>query len=259
MEEFLFFWGGPFSNFYPAKFSIDGISYFCTEQFFMSKKALFFNDYEINEKIMNINDDPKAVKRLGRQVNNFKADEWNKVSRIYMRQGNIAKYTQNEDLRKKLIDTGNKTLVEANPYDKIWSIGLSESDPRALDKSKWLGLNWLGKTLMKVRNYLNNNYLFVPYDIAFDMHLLDFSECCFAYYNENKEIIQGSNDYALSAPMYSQFVVWLENKYNKHFSQIYYNDGITPSRWVYNLDGYYLGSDKDKAIIYVIDKIKNGK
>jgi len=66
--------------------------------------------------------------------------------------GAFLKFSQNEDLKKKLLNTGNKTLVEASKWDKIWEIGISKKD--ALAGKKWKGMNLLGKTLMNVRNNL---------------------------------------------------------------------------------------------------------
>lgn len=51
---------------------------------------------------------------------------------------------------------GNKILVEASPYDKIWGIGLAVTDPRAADQDKWQGQNLLGKALMRVRDTLRS-------------------------------------------------------------------------------------------------------
>lgn len=42
----------------------------------------------------------------------------------------------------------------ASPYDKIWGIGLSESDPRAQNPQQWQGENWLGQVLETVRKSL---------------------------------------------------------------------------------------------------------
>jgi ribA/ribD-fused uncharacterized protein len=39
--------------------------------------------------------------------------------------GNVLKFQQNDDLKKRLIHTSPKLLVEANPHDCIWGIGLS--------------------------------------------------------------------------------------------------------------------------------------
>ena len=54
-----------------------------------------------------------------------------------------AKFEQNEDLRKRLINTGDEELIEGNTWgDKIWG------------KVKGEGQNNLGKILMRVRKEL---------------------------------------------------------------------------------------------------------
>ena len=44
-----------------------------------------------------------------------------------------------------------KSAVEASPTDKIWGTGLSQDGPKAGDRSKWRGINWLGEILTEVR------------------------------------------------------------------------------------------------------------
>ena len=75
-ENMVWFWQGPFSNFYPCEFSENGINYNCSEQFFMAKKALLFNDNEMYQKIMRTNK-PKLQKLYGRKVRNFDERIWN--------------------------------------------------------------------------------------------------------------------------------------------------------------------------------------
>lgn len=155
-KNFVFFWGHekdqkPFSNWYPCKFTIDGIEFNCTEQHMMYHKALTFGDHEIAEQILK-SDSPSKQKKLGRKVDGFDADVWAARAKEIVYNGNKAKYTQTPDLMKDLLETHQKELVEASPYDAIWGIGMTENDPSALDKSKWMGTNWLGEVLTKLRN-----------------------------------------------------------------------------------------------------------
>lgn len=71
-----------------------------------------------------------------------------------MHAGNHAKFTQNPELRELLLATRGSVLVEASPYDRIWGIGLSASDPRARDARQWEGQNLLGKILTALRDEL---------------------------------------------------------------------------------------------------------
>ena len=64
---------------------------------------------------------------------------------------NRAKYEQNPDLKKKLMDTGNAILAEASPKDKIWGIGLDATAAANTDPSEWPGQDLLGKALMELR------------------------------------------------------------------------------------------------------------
>lgn len=67
-----------------------------------------------------------------------------------MYRGLMTKFTQNVELREKLISTGSAVLVEASPKDKVRGIALSADDPDALDMNKWKGENLLGFALMAV-------------------------------------------------------------------------------------------------------------
>jgi hypothetical protein len=150
MEKFTFFWSGPFSNWYPFPFKIDGMVYNCSEQFMMAEKARIFKDDVALNRIMNAVD-PSDQKRYGRCVSNFEKDKWDAIARDIVFKGCYAKFTQNPDLKQALLDTEDTTLVEASPKDCIWGIGLHKSDPKAQNRATWRGTNWLGETLTKVR------------------------------------------------------------------------------------------------------------
>ena len=76
--------------------------------------------------------------------------------REYVRNSNthFHKFKGNGDLRDFLLDTGDKILVEASPYDTIWGIGMKEDNPDCLIPRNWKGENLLGFCLMEVRNYV---------------------------------------------------------------------------------------------------------
>ena len=45
-------------------------------------------------------------------------------------------------------------LVEASPKDKIWGIGLTAHDSKAINEREWRGTNLLGKCLMRAREQI---------------------------------------------------------------------------------------------------------
>lgn len=154
MEKFTFFYGGIFSQWYPCKFyaiiAKETIEFNCAEQYMMYCKAMSFKDYDIAAQILATNS-PREQKKLGRKVANFNKEKWDSVSYNIVLAGNYHKFSQNPALRKELLATGDTVLVEASPVDRMWGIGLSYDDPRALNRSTWLGENRLGEVLTSVK------------------------------------------------------------------------------------------------------------
>jgi ribA/ribD-fused uncharacterized protein len=155
-EKYEFFWSGPFSQWYSSKFTVNGITFATAEQFMMYSKAMLFNDQEIANKIL-LATNPKQQKALGRQVKNFNADRWSNVAKEIVYEGNYAKFTQDPKLLVILMATGDKELVEASPFDKIWGIGLDEAKAKVTPVDQWPGSNWLGEVLTELRNDLRNS------------------------------------------------------------------------------------------------------
>jgi hypothetical protein len=150
-DKYVFFWRGTFSQWHRSYFAIDGVAYNAAEQYMMAGKARLFNDLDTLEKIMKTKN-VRTQKHLGREVKNFDPAIWTDNCLDIVVAGNYAKFTQNEEMKQELLATGDKTLVEASPYDKIWGIGMAEDHPDVLDESKWKGTNLLGKALMIVRD-----------------------------------------------------------------------------------------------------------
>jgi hypothetical protein len=119
----------------------------------MHQKAILFNDLDNASLILN-SDEPKEQKNLGRNVKNFCQEKWDEVADEVVFNANLAKYSQNENLKKLLLDTGDKIIVECSPYDSIWGNGLNISDTLKTPKEEWKGTNRLGKAIMRVRDIL---------------------------------------------------------------------------------------------------------
>lgn len=155
-----------FSQWYNKSFTNNEYRYCCMEQFMMSKKAEIFGDYQTLYEIME-SDDPKTIKRYGREVKGFDEKIWNKAKYWIVVNGNYHKFIQNKDLRDFLFSTGDKVMAEASPYDGIWGIKLPESLIDSRYPEKWQGENLLGFALMEVRDELRR--------ICKNEHLCDMS------------------------------------------------------------------------------------
>jgi len=154
-EKFVSFWGSCFSNFYPAKFTLYNTEWLTSEQYFMYQKAMYFNDTEIAELIKNT-EHPKECKKLGRKVKNFDDTIWGAARFGVMNDAVLAKFSQNEELKKALLYFRKKGyhFIEGSPYDKIWGVGINYNDPLIADKKNWKGENLLGTCLDEVGDFL---------------------------------------------------------------------------------------------------------
>lgn len=144
-----FFWGGPFSNWYPSEFKVNNVTYNCGEQYMMHQKAILFNDEETARKILRATH-PREQKKLGREVKNYNNDVWDKNRYDIVKKGLKEKFQQNEELKNELLKYKGWNIVEASPEDSIWGIGFHQNDALK-NKNKW-GLNLLGKILSELSN-----------------------------------------------------------------------------------------------------------
>lgn len=145
-----------FSQWWPCRFEVDGVTYSSAEQFMMAGKARLFGDSEVLEQILS-HDDPGKVKSLGRRVRGFEQGAWSAASFELVTRGNVAKFGQDGALRKHLLCSAPSVLVEASPLDTIWGIGLGASNPDARDPRTWRGRNLLGFALMRARDILSGS------------------------------------------------------------------------------------------------------
>lgn len=144
---------GYLSNWYISYFKVNNIQFSSMEQYMMYQKAICFHDHDIASKILDT-DDVARIKKLGRNVSNYDDNYWNGIRQIVVYEGLLAKFSQNIDIQKQLINTKNAILAECAVKDSIWGIGLSMNNPDRFDIKKWNGQNLLGYALMMVRDKL---------------------------------------------------------------------------------------------------------
>ena len=152
-KKFVFFWDGIYSQWTPDKIQIDRTYFSSCEQYMMYSKAKLFGDHEAEREIM-YSKSPMEQKEIGRRIKNFDRDVWDRHCAAIVYRGNYAKFSGNLFLKKELLDTGNRIIVEASPYDKIWGIGMGEDEKGIEDPANWKGLNLLGQIIMNVREVL---------------------------------------------------------------------------------------------------------
>lgn len=159
-----FFWGhtprpdgrlsdAVFSQWWMARFEVDGQAYDNAEQFMMAGKARLFGDDAALADVL-ATAHPAACKAIGRRVAGFDESAWAAARFDLVTRGNVAKFGQDPALRAYLLGTGDEVLVEASPMDRIWGIGLGASEPRARDPRTWRGRNLLGFALVRARAVL---------------------------------------------------------------------------------------------------------
>lgn len=130
---------GWLSNFYRAKQTIHDITYQTNEHYYQSCKA---ENPVTREWIANA-PFPYQAMMAGRSLRpNEMVNNWERDKKLVMRFGLRMKFTQNEDLKEKLLATGDATLFEDSPTDMYWGGKLPDSR------------NMLGILLMELRSDL---------------------------------------------------------------------------------------------------------
>jgi ribA/ribD-fused uncharacterized protein len=88
---------------------------------------------------------PWAAMKIDRQHASKRRKDWDNVKVDIMTEIVIAKVTQNEDVRIRLLKTGEKQIFENSPWDRFWGRGEDGT-----------GQNNMGKILMNIREKLKS-------------------------------------------------------------------------------------------------------
>jgi len=123
-------------NFYPCRLVIDGIEYGSVEHYYQSQKAA---NPSVRELVRSA-PTPAEAKALASSIKgDEKVGDWDAIKVGVMRRALLAKFTQNESLRARLLGTGDAVLHENSPDDMFWGVR---------------GSDMLGRLLMELRGKL---------------------------------------------------------------------------------------------------------
>jgi ribA/ribD-fused uncharacterized protein len=143
----------PFSNNYECQFSIDNTIYNSADQYIQSQKCKLFDDDIGHAKIMRARN-AWEIRKLGSRARNFIPQRWATEAPRITYDALRAKFLQNSDPQRILLETGDTVIGEAS-RDSLWGIGCALHDRHVLQQHTWKGENVMGKALMKLRSELS--------------------------------------------------------------------------------------------------------
>lgn len=126
-----------FSNFAKYPIKIENTIWPTTEHYFQAQK---FNHSPETMELIRKADSPAVAKKLGGNRSFKLRADWESVKESVMKVAIAAKFTQHAKLKKLLLDTCDRKLVENSPKDFYWGCGNTGK-----------GKNRLGVLLMELR------------------------------------------------------------------------------------------------------------
>ena len=147
---------GYLSNWYLSPFELEGKHFSSVEQYIMYQKCITFGDEEAASKVL-ATDDPAEQQAIGRKTSGYIGNVWAGMRQMVVFRGLMAKFSQDDELKKKLFNTGDAFLIECAGSDKVWACGIRLNDDRRFNASNWTGDNILGFAIMEVRNLLKTS------------------------------------------------------------------------------------------------------
>ena len=159
---------GFLSNWYPAKFELDGLCFTSTEQYIMYRKCAMLGDDAAAQLVLET-DDVSKQQAIGRNAKPYNGVLWEGIRQVVAMHCLLAKFRQNPVLKGKLLETKDAYLVECAYSDKTWACGRGLDEEQRKDVSQWKGRNILGFALMEVRRILLE-----------EQHKFEIANCLFA-------------------------------------------------------------------------------
>lgn len=132
---------GFFSNFSDHPVTMKGKVWPTAEHYFQAMKVEGHPD----EEEIRLAKNPNDAARMGRDRSRPRKANWDEIRDEVMLEVLYAKFTQHPDLKQRLLNTGNATIVEHTVNDSYWG-----------DGGDGTGKNMLGFLLMETREKIRS-------------------------------------------------------------------------------------------------------
>ncbi len=135
---------GFLANYSDHGFTVDGVYYPTVEHYYQASK---FDNPDIIKRILE-SKTPKRASAIGRNRSNIRRKNFriNKINKMY--EGVYYKFSQNKDIRAKLIETRNQDIREMSIKESFWGVGPNLE-----------GNNEIGKILVRVREQVKQDVI----------------------------------------------------------------------------------------------------
>lgn len=121
------------SNFWPADVCLEGVHYDTVENAYQAAKC-----WNIADRLPFQTDTPGQAKRRGHAIQ--VREDWEEIKLQVMSDLVFQKFNNNQELRKKLLDTETCIIIEGNTWnDRFWGV------------CRGRGENHLGRIIMQTR------------------------------------------------------------------------------------------------------------
>ena len=132
------------TNFFVASLELDGKYWSTTENYFQAQKYIGTPLYKAIQECSTA----REAFTLSRspQGSRWRRSDWEEVKQDVMYVALYAKFTQHQELKKLLVETGGRSLIEHTANDSYWGDGEDGS-----------GQNHLGRLLMKLTKELSQD------------------------------------------------------------------------------------------------------
>ena len=139
-----------FFSFYLCDFMFDGDHCKSVEHALQAAKFL---DEEVRQRIL-ITEDPKEARNLGMKRHKSFRRDWNKVKVQIMADIQLAKYSSDDLLRQKLLETVHRPIKMMSSNDLFWSTNEEDDGSNILGRIL-CSVRW---TLLMLRNYVESEH-----------------------------------------------------------------------------------------------------